>query len=779
LSISVSLPVDLVGGRILRAAPALAFLAALAGGASFIVDDGFVRLSFLTLALTLAALLGVARIAVWVGAFWRRSRGRALCRALEADPSPVFLTDAGGCVLAENRAMRSAHAEAGARGVVEYLGGLMAHPAAALLRLQTRAAKEGAAQEDFVSGAGRLRLGVHAARGGIFLWRVAPPLEGVMRVPPEAADWPGSPAGSVVPPVLVCDAKGRILGANPALCALAGGKMPATVADVLMPTCEGPFARATFQRHDGAALPVIVLRAELPEGLTRLCILPAAAVDAAAALTPERADFDALPVALLRLSVGGQILAANQVARALLGEAPEPGTSLVDRIEGLGRNMHGWLMDVAVGRSGGGTEVVRLRRAGGEAFVQIALHPDPGGALIAVLTDATAMKTLEAQFVQSQKMQAIGQLAGGVAHDFNNLLTAISGHCDLLLLRHQSNDPDYADLVQIHQNTNRAASLVGQLLAFSRKQTLKPETLDPGDVIADLTHLLNRLVGARVHLRLEVAEEVGPIRADRRQLEQVLMNLVVNARDAMPEGGQISVSVRPCRLGAPLRRDRASVPAGEYALIVVADEGVGIPPERIEKIFEPFFTTKRPGEGTGLGLSTAYGIVKQTGGFIFVDSTPGKGARFSSYLPVNRDRLVDLAPQPAQPATGVAGPRPGQGVVLLVEDEAPVRAFATRALRMRGFSVMEADCAETALELLGDGNLRIDVIVTDVIMPGLDGPAWVRRALVDRPGTRVVFISGYTDEHFEAEQTAIPNSAFLPKPFSLGDLIRVVQGAPH
>jgi len=381
-------------------------------------------------------------------------------------------------------------------------------------------------------------------------------------------------------------------------------------------------------------------------------------------------------------------------------------------------------------------------------------------------------------------MQAIGQLAGGVAHDFNNLLTAISGHCDLLLLRHKASDSDYADLVQIHQNSNRAAALVGQLLAFSRKQTLKPESLDLGEVLADLTHLLNRLVGARVHLRLEVAEDVGPIRADRRQLEQVLMNLVVNARDAMPDGGEIAISVGPLRLGQPLRRGRATVPPGEYALIAVADEGLGIAPDWHDKIFEPFVTTKRPGEGTGLGLSTAYGIVKQTGGFIFVDSAAGAGARFSIYLPINHDLVQPkgraFGAGAAQAGAGQPMPGgPGAGRVLLVEDEAPVRAFAARALRMRGFVVIEADCAEAALELLEDRSLSVDVIVTDVIMRGLDGPAWVRRALIDRPGTRVVFISGYTDEHFENAQAAIPNSVFLPRPFALGDLIRVVLGTAH
>jgi two-component system, cell cycle sensor histidine kinase and response regulator CckA len=376
--------------------------------------------------------------------------------------------------------------------------------------------------------------------------------------------------------------------------------------------------------------------------------------------------------------------------------------------------------------------------------------------------------------VQSQKMQAIGQLAGGVAHDFNNLLTAISGHCDLLLLRHRPDDPDYADLSQIHQNANRAAALVGQLLAFSRKQTLKPEPLRMAEVLADITHLLKRLVGERVRLDLLAEDDVGLIRADRRQLEQVLMNLVVNARDAMPGGGTIRLRAQPCRLAADLHRGRATVPAGDYALVTVGDDGNGIAPELLDKIFEPFFTTKRPGEGTGLGLSTAYGIVKQSGGFIFADSTPGVGSTFSLYFPVHHGAVAMAEPVASRPPL-----RSGQGVVLLVEDEAPVRAFAARALRLRGYTVIEAPDAEAALAILDDPAVLVDLFVTDVIMPGLDGPTWVREALARRPDVRVIFVSGYAEDGFADVQADIPNSVFLPKPFSLDDLTRTVQNQLH
>ena len=487
-----------------------------------------------------------------------------------------------------------------------------------------------------------------------------------------------------------------------------------------------------------------------------------------------------LPVSLLKVDPDGHVVEFNRMAMALVGSLLEPNVRLSDLMEGLGRPITDWLKETIAGRGGQQTEFLRLKRTDKEVFVQVSLncvHEQEGPALVAVLNDATELKTLEAQFVQSQKMQAIGQLAGGVAHDFNNLLTAISGHCDLLLLRHDRGDPDFNDLVQINQNANRAAALVGQLLAFSRKQTLRPETLDMRDTLSDLTHLLNRLVGEKITLTLQHDPVLQPIRADKRQLEQVIMNLVVNARDAMPEGGEIQIVTEVTELSEPLERDRVSVPAGSYVTVRVQDDGIGIPPDKLEKVFEPFYTTKRVGEGTGLGLSTAYGIVKQTGGYIFVDSVPGTGTGFSLYFPVLDEQVVEnAAPKAAEVKTHA---KRGDGVILLVEDEAPVRAFASRALRLRGYTVIEADSAESALETLEDETLNIDVFVTDVVMPGMDGPSWVRKALKQRPDVRVVFVSGYAEENFGEAQTRIPNSVFLPKPFSLNDLTNTVQQQMH
>ena len=407
----------------------------------------------------------------------------------------------------------------------------------------------------------------------------------------------------------------------------------------------------------------------------------------------------------------------------------------------------------------------------------IKIENDQEASLIAILSDATELKTLEAQFVQSQKMQAIGKLAGGVAHDFNNLLTAISGHCDLLLLRHDTASQDYANLLQINQNANRAAALVSQLLAFSRKQTLRPEPIDMRNTLADLMHLLNRLVGEKVELVLEHDTDLKPVRADKRQLEQVFMNLVVNARDAMPEGGRIHIKTEGYSLEQALDRDRATIPAGDYISVTVTDEGCGIATDKLTKIFEPFYSTKRTGEGTGLGLSTVYGMVKQTGGYIFVQSAEGQGTEFNLILPIFDGHRTEIAPVIEEPKIQ---PRTyGDGVILLVEDEAPVRTFASRALQVRGYKVIEAASAEEALDQLSDPNLQIDVFVTDIVMPGRDGPSWVKEALEQRPNTRVVFVSGYAEDVLETQQAAIPNSVFLPKPFSLDDLTETVQQQFH
>lgn len=721
-----------------------------------------VRLPALISGMTLLCLV-IALLAV---AAWRRRAVRQVDHRLTAlvaqDAAPCFTTDAAGEIGFRNAAA-AARFPGDAVTLVATLADHFASPSSVLYRLQARAQNTGAAREDVVTRRGHIRLSVHQFGGTRYLWRLE-----------EFQDRSGSgrPADTLSLPMLTANKQGVVLFTNEAMRRLLGGRPK---------RLDRVFANPVLHSGEevevsGADGPVRAILAEV-DGLAErreIYLLP---VSAQREQRGVSADFEQVPVPLLSFDPDGALRQANRAARDLLHLDPEARPPVHDLFEGLGRPVGDWLSDVAAERLPGGAQVLNARGLGAEVFLQVTLKrtaEDGRPGVLAVLQDATALKTLEAQMVQSQKMQAIGQLAGGVAHDFNNLLTAISGHCDLLLLRHDSSDSDYADLIQIHQNANRAAALVGQLLAFSRKQTLKPERLDLQDLLSDLTHLLNRLVGEKVKLRLAHAMDIGPIRADRRKLEQVILNLVVNARDAMAEGGTIRIETEAATLLEEMRRDRAVVPAGDYAVIRVVDSGCGIAADRLEKIFEPFFTTKKVGEGTGLGLSMAYGIVKQSGGFIFVDSTEGEGTVFSLWFPIHS--APDAEEGAVAPPPRAVVMRPGEGVVLLVEDEAPVRAFASRALRMRGYTVLEAENAEEALQTLEDKALNIDVFVTDVVMPGMDGPSWVKRALQDRPNVRVIFVSGYAEDSLTEMQARIPNSVFLPKPFSLSELTATVQG---
>ncbi len=723
-----------------------------------------VRMACAVAAATLVALVVMVRGLAHLGRRPAHRAGAAFFDLVGQDAAPCFATNDIGQIIYQNAIAVERFGACDAATLTSVLKSHFTAPEAVLYRLQSRAGHQGRAREDVVTRRGHLRLSVHQVGDGQFLWRME-----------EFQDRVTSARGgdTLSLPMLVANKAGVVLFCNDAARRLVAGR-PKRLADVF----------STDRLHSGEEVVVnaasgplraILAEVEGPGERREIYLLPVPnRTEAPAAMT----DFEELPVALMKFAPDGALIAANRAARDLV-PLNDSAVMAHEIFEGLGRPVTDWLGDVVADRLPGGSEVLRAHAGQADAFLQVTLRRivefgRPG--VLAVLQDATKLKTLEAQFVQSQKMQAIGQLAGGVAHDFNNLLTAISGHCDLLLLRHGREDTDYGDLVQISQNSNRAAALVRQLLAFSRKQTLKPERIALQDVLSDLTHLLNRLVGEKVRLRLAHAPDLGAIRADKRQFEQVIMNLVVNARDAMPMGGAIRLETEALTLIAALHRDRARVPAGDYAVIRVHDTGVGIAEEKLEKIFEPFFTTKRLGEGTGLGLSTVYGIVKQSGGFIFVDSTPGEGTLFSLYFPINE--TVD-APRVDFVAAPRHLPRSGQATVLLVEDEAPVRAFASRALRLRGYTVLEAECAEDALRTLEDPNVEVDVFVTDVVMPGMDGPSWVKEALLTRPNVRVVFVSGYAEDVLSEEQARIPNSVFLPKPFSLNELTVTVQGQLH
>jgi two-component system cell cycle sensor histidine kinase/response regulator CckA len=487
-------------------------------------------------------------------------------------------------------------------------------------------------------------------------------------------------------------------------------------------------------------------------------------------------NFETMPVAIMRLGKDGSVLRSNKAARELLKIEEGEELYFSELVEGVGRSVSQWISNANQRQGWHKSEFGMARRQDGDVYLRIQLGViDTSGTnhTTVVVSDATELKSLEAQFVQSQKMQAIGQLAGGIAHDFNNLLTAISGYCDLLMLRHEKGDADYGDLVQISSNANRAAALVGQLLAYSRKQTLKPSALQVNETLSELTHLLNRLVGETITLDLQREKDLPLAFVDGRQLEQVLMNLVVNARDAMPDGGKISLRSKTMVYQSDVRKSGAVILAGKYVSIEVEDEGGGIPKNLQGKIFEPFFSTKEVGKGTGLGLSMAYGIIKQTGGYIFADSEFGAGTLFTVLLPVAENMQLDAKPDIAPESrriTGLKGAR-----VLLVEDEDPVRAVSQRALQSQGVNLQVASGGEEALEILANAEADFDVIVTDVVMPDVDGPTWVRRAQEHGTDARIIFVSGYAEESFSDDLATFNGAVFLPKPYSLQQLISMVS----
>jgi len=431
-------------------------------------------------------------------------------------------------------------------------------------------------------------------------------------------------------------------------------------------------------------------------------------------------------------------------------------------------------------------------------FVPAETRESDGEAALVYLIETTEEKKLQEQFFQSMKMNAIGQLAGGVAHDFNNHLQAIVGFADLLIGNYRASDPRYQDVMQIKNSANRAKSLVRQLLAFSRQQTLLPETIDLGEQLSDLTNLLKRSIGPNVELDVRHGRDLWPIHADPASFDNMIINLAVNARDAMPDGGKLTLRTANVRAVECAPYAIEGMPAADYVLVEVTDTGTGMTPEVKKKIFEPFFTTKDVGRGTGLGLSSVYGFISQSNGFIGCDSELGKGTVFRIFLPRQEPVAVETpvagentasgeGSQVATPAQPVAPPsspadappmadHTGKGTILLVEDEDAVRNFGARALRSRGYTVIEAQSGVDALEQVGDKIDTIDLVVSDVVMPEMDGPTLLRELRARNPDLRVIFVSGYAEEAFRKNLPEGQQFDFLPKPFGLKQLVEKVKG---
>jgi len=490
---------------------------------------------------------------------------------------------------------------------------------------------------------------------------------------------------------------------------------------------------------------------------------------------------EAAPDAVLEMDRQDVILLFNAAAERLFGyDGPELShltmeCLLAERSREAYRRLRVTCLSRPVGASAGPEELIARRKDGREFHAEVHLSPvqtEDGGRITCILRDVTERKHLEEQLRQSQKMEALGRLAGGVAHDFNNLLTIIGGYAQMLLGSVKAKDPARRDLDSIVEAANRASALTRQLLAFSRRQVMQPKVLDLNRLIARMHRMLRPLIGEDIALELALQKNVGRIKADPGQIEQVLMNLVLNARDAMPRGGRIRISTGLSQRSEDADPAPESLPPGRYLTLEVGDTGEGMDEGTLSHIYEPFFTTKARGKGTGLGLSTVYGIVQQNGGEIQVSSQPGRGSTFRIYLPVFQAAARERAQPP--PPRGTAR---GVETILLVEDEAGVRQLAQEMLRQQGYAVHEAEGGSQALQLFQQHATSIDLLLTDVVMPQMSGRELAEHLLAARPDLKVLYMSGYTNDVIARHGLLDSATALLQKPFtqeSLGRKVRAV-----
>ena len=644
---------------------------------------------------------------------------------------------------------------------------------------------------------GALRLDVDIARTGrtedYLLWRFTPvrqpsALDDVHRFLTGEA---GRQLGEAGIMAVMIGGEGRIRAANGAFLLRAAGRIDANITgrDFAAHMRVDDKGRLFLAREENGGLPLRLLqvplrRASQPSAtqatvqdgpMLLLLIDEPTGGGGTSALSYIETLLSLLPFGLAMADRDGRILFVNKAfARAAglkSGDKPSYPGDLVAREDQAA--VADAVRRFAVGPQMSGDIVVRMRDQPDEptALSLAGVRGLGEAAVLLSLKDNSEESKLKRQVAQATKMQAIGQLAGGVAHDFNNILTAIIGHCDLMLMRHVPGDSDYDDIQQVKSNSNRAAGLTRQLLAFSRQQTLRPQILQLPDIVSDVSNLLKRLLGENVRLEVSHGRNLGAVRADPGQLEQVIVNLAVNARDAMPEGGTLNIQTYAVPAAKAREMRQQILPVSDYTALRVSDTGLGIPPDILAKIFEPFFTTKELGKGTGLGLSTVYGIVKQSGGYIFAESELGRGVSFVIYLPVYSGADAQQEAPVREPVKRAE--TWGSGTILLVEDEDMVRAVAERALTRQGYTVLTANDGEQGLEVLAAHD-DIDLLISDVVMPNMDGPAMVARARVSHPHLPVLFMSGYAEEQLR-KSIDIANVAFLPKPFSVNQLAQAAR----
>jgi two-component system, cell cycle sensor histidine kinase and response regulator CckA len=804
---------------------ALGLLLAVAVGALAWTERGIGESIVLGL-LALLAVAGVVLVLGLVSGFLRLSERAAeaemlKCVADEMD-NALQIVGSGGTVLYSNRALdRLTGRRSGRRMTLEELFVNEPQTAEAFYRLNRAAERREARDEEIfvISGtlagkSGRwLQISVRpiqaAASDGdhnrLTLWQVsdvtrerAREAEAISSLKSTLSFYDDLPQG-----LFAAAADGRIVHVNSTLAQWLGLRpelnRALALADIV--SAEGvalirAAARAgrvtrfnlDLLREDGRAFPAhLICRGHGQRGVVSVLVLAQSDVqpekDGGAVEAHLKRLLEAAPFGIAMVGTTGDIVTNNAAFMRMFfvegRDAPANVADLIANADERGAAELGKAFLRACSGRAGATPVEVFTGPRGEFARRIYVSPLVTGArtsegAILYVIDATEQKALELKFAHSHKMEAVGQLAGGVAHDFNNVLTAIIGFSDLLLQTHRPTDHAYRDIMNIKSSANRAAGLVRQLLAYSRRQTLQAEVLELGEVITDLSALLNKALGEKISLKILPGRDLWHVKADKTQFEHVIINLAVNARDAMPDGGCLTIRTRNVSERESLKLAGLGMTAGEYLLVEVEDTGVGIPPDVIGRIFEPFFTTKEVGKGTGLGLSTVYGIVKQTGGYIFADSEVGKGTTFRVYLPrhiVEHEDELPQRPKKTEPTRDLTG----TGRVLLVEDEDVVRSFAVRALLRQGYEVLEAGTGLEAIEVMQRENHRVDIVVSDVIMPEMDGPTLLKELRKINPALKFIFVSGYPDDAFKKSLDADQEYAFLPKPFTLPQLAAKVK----
>lgn len=739
---------------------------------------------------TYAGLFVAGMVAMLVAAFIIERRAVSRPMPLAATPTPDFalaasildasreaaaLADASGRLVLANSAYSARFGSTSPDTT-----GRIASDNERLKNLRSAAWRDGAASDydvDLPDGTSPVMVERVGSSGDLLLWRFGRVRRDMLAVLKDRVTGDeGEMFASSGVLAAAIDADGRIVSYNRAFLARGMGGVdaePGALADRLVVDNDVIRLKAEGEQAPPMRLVHVPVGDDSGAGLALL-------LDRMDQGEPDSANvqalLDLLPLGLALVDRDGRFLTMNKAFRQAGGIGDRklvyPGDLVVKEDKGavadaVRRYARGPSVarDVPVRLSTQPSESVALTVAG--------LRGIGEAAVLLLLKDNSEEAKLKRQVAQATKMQAVGQLAGGVAHDFNNILTAIIGHCDLMLMRHAPGDSDYDDIQQIKSNSNRAAGLTRQLLAFSRQQTLRPQVLQLPDVVSEVSHLLKRLLGETVVLNVKHGRDVFPVRADPGQLEQVIVNLAVNARDAMQSKGGGTLTIQTYSVKADQVADLGSdiLPTGDYAALTIADTGTGIPTNVLGKVFEPFFTTKEVGKGTGLGLSTVYGIVKQSGGFIFADSKVGEGTSFTIYLPaLELEAAAKTARAPSKPKENELW---GEGTILLVEDEPMVRTVAERALSRHGYTVLTAANGEDALERLAAAE-SVDLLISDVVMPVMDGPSMVREARKTHPDVPILFMSGYAEEQLR-KSIDLEKVAFLPKPFSMQELAEAVR----